>query len=51
MNFARLLSRPCLMVDQVILCSVKGPCYGGGADLKRTDLGGDDLLKPPVILA
>jgi hypothetical protein len=27
------------MVDQVILCSVKGPCYGGGADLKRTDLG------------
>jgi hypothetical protein len=39
MNFARLLSRPRLMVDQVILCSVKGPCYGGGADLKKTNLG------------
>jgi hypothetical protein len=35
MNFARLSSRPRLMVDQVVLCSVKGPCYGGGADLKR----------------
>jgi hypothetical protein len=38
MNFAFLLSRPHLMVDQVILYSVKGPCYGGGADLKKTNL-------------